>query len=44
MSNKEIEKMIDKLKKRMEKAATDLDFETAAGLRDEIFKLKEYMQ
>lgn len=44
MSNKEIEKMIDKLKKRMEKAATELDFETAAQLRDEIFKLKEYMQ
>ena len=44
MSKVEIEKLIEKLKKRMEKAATDLDFESAAELRDEIFKLKEYMQ
>lgn len=43
MSKVEIEKLIEKLKKRMEKAATDLDFESAAELRDEIFKLKEYM-
>ena len=44
MSNKELEDIIAKTKKRMEKAAMDLDFETAAELRDKIFELKEYMK
>ena len=41
MSRAEIEKLIVKIKKQMEKAAADLDFETAAGLRDQMFELKD---
>jgi len=44
MSNAELEKLIAKTKKKMEKAAMDLDFESAAELRDKLFELKEYMK
>ncbi len=42
MSKEEIEARIEKLKKKMKKAAAELDFETAAALRDEIIELKRF--
>jgi len=44
MSKKELEKLIAEVKRKMERAATDLDFETAAVLRDEMLRLKEMMR
>lgn len=44
MSKKEIERMIAKVKKSMEHAATQLDFETAAMLRDQMLELKEHLK
>ena len=41
MSVKEIEKLIKKITKEMQKAASELNFEAAAELRDEIIKLKQ---
>ncbi|MDE7432993.1 MAG: excinuclease ABC subunit UvrB, partial [Lachnospiraceae bacterium] len=40
MSVQEIEKLIKKLTKEMQKAAAELNFETAAELRDQMIKLK----
>ena len=40
MSCKEIEDVVKKLRRQMEKAAADLDFETAAELRDQMLELK----
>ncbi len=44
MSNKELEQMVVKINQDMKKAALDLDFERAAMLRDELFKLKKQRQ
>ena len=44
MSRQELEKLIVKIRKQMEKAAADLDFETAASLRDQMFELKERLK
>ncbi len=41
MSKKELEQVISKLAKKMHSAAAELDFETAARLRDEIISLKK---
>ena len=41
MSVKELEKVIAKIRRQMEKAASDLDFETAAELRDQMLELKK---
>lgn len=41
MSVQEIEKLIKKLTKEMQKAASELNFETAADLRDQMIKLKQ---
>ena len=41
MDEKEIKKLMDKLKKQMEKAAADLNFEQAAELRDKMLELKK---
>lgn len=41
MSKAEIEKMIGKTRKQMEKAAKDMDFMEAARLRDELFELEK---
>ncbi len=41
MSVKEIEKLIQKITKEMQKAASELNFEAAAELRDEMLKLKK---
>ena len=44
MSRGELEKLITKIRKQMEKAAADLDFETAAHLRDQMFELKSRLK
>ncbi len=44
MDPKELEKLIGEIQKKMKKAAAELDFETAAGLRDKMISLKKYLQ
>ena len=44
MDPKELEKLIGKIQKKMKKAAADLDFETAAVLRDQMVELKKHLQ
>ena len=44
MSVKEIKDLLDKLNKRMKRAAAELDFETAAELRDRQIELKKYLR
>ena len=44
MDSKEIKKLMDKLKKQMERAAADLNFELAAELRDRMMELKKLME
>ena len=41
MSDKELNDLIAKIEKNMKKAAMDLDFETAAELRDKMKELKQ---
>ena len=41
MDKKELEKLIDKVEKKMRRAAAELDFETAAELRDKLIELKQ---
>ena len=41
MDKKELEKLIAQVEKQMRKAAADLDFETAAVLRDQMVELKK---
>ena len=41
MDKKELEKLIASVEKQMRKAAADLDFETAAMLRDQMVELKK---
>ena len=41
MSPKELKKLIEQIQKKMKKAAADLDFETAAALRDQMIELKK---
>ena len=43
MSHKELEKLLKELSKQMHKAATELDFERAAELRDRIIEIKKSM-
>ena len=40
MSAKELRELITQTENAMKKAAANLDFETAARLRDELFELK----
>lgn len=44
MNRKELEKLIGEVKRKMERAAMDLDFETAAVLRDEMLHLKDMLR
>ena len=44
MSRKELEKAIAKVAKRMNQAALELDFETAAMLRDKMLEYKKHLQ
>ena len=43
MDPKEIRKLIDKLTKKMQKAAADFDFESAIEFRDKIADLRKYL-
>ncbi|MGN1188053.1 MAG: excinuclease ABC subunit UvrB, partial [Lachnospiraceae bacterium] len=43
MSRQELDKLLKELNKRMHKAAAELDFETAAELRDRIIEIKKSM-
>ncbi len=42
MDAQELAKLIETVQKRMKKAAAELDFETAAGLRDQMIELKKH--
>ena len=44
MSEKELEKLIKKIRKEMEKAAAELNFEAAAELRDKMLEIKKLMK
>ena len=44
MSEDELNKLITKVEKQMRKAAAELDFETAAQLRDKMVELKKYKE
>lgn len=44
MSREQIEKMIEENKRRMQKAAADLDFTDAAHYRDEMWALQQYLK
>lgn len=44
MSEKELEKLITKIRKEMEKAAAELNFEAAAELRDKMLEIKKLMK
>ncbi len=44
MSRKELEDLIKKLTKQMKQAAADLNFETAAELRDQLVELKKQLK
>lgn len=44
MSSKELEKLIKDLSRQMKKAAAELDFESAAELRDKLVELKKHLQ
>ena len=43
MDREELKKLIKKVEDKMRKAAAELDFETAAMLRDEMLSLKEML-
>lgn len=43
MNREELEKLIEKVEKRMRKAAAELDFENAAMLRDQMLDLKKHL-
>ncbi|MCR4990970.1 MAG: excinuclease ABC subunit UvrB [Lachnospiraceae bacterium] len=42
MNKDELKKLIDKVEKRMRKAAAELDFESAAELRDQLIELRNH--
>lgn len=44
MSDEELDKMIAKTEKEMRRAAADLNFESAAELRDQLLELKSYRE
>ena len=44
MDLKELEKLVAEVQKKMKKAAADLDFETAAELRDKMLELKKILK
>lgn len=43
MDKKELEKLIGEVQKKMQRAAADLDFESAAELRDKMIELKKHL-
>ena len=43
MDDDELKKLIDRVEKRMRKAAAELDFESAAELRDQLIELRKFL-
>jgi len=43
MSEKELKELIARVRRQMERAATNLDFESAAQLRDRMLELRKYL-
>ena len=44
MSEKQLEKLVGEVQKKMKKAAAELNFEAAAMLRDQMVELKKQLQ
>lgn len=44
MSKEELQKSIAKIMKKMNQAATELNFELAASLRDQMIEYKKHLQ
>jgi excinuclease ABC subunit B len=44
MSREQVEKSVQESKRKMQKAAADLDFDSAAKFRDEMWALEEYLK
>ena len=44
MDYKELKKLIEKVKKKMERAAAELDFETAIEMRDKLAELRKLQE
>ena len=44
MGREELEKLIAEIQKQMKKAASELNFEAAAELRDRMISLKKHLQ
>jgi excinuclease ABC subunit B len=44
MSRSQVEKAAEEAKRKMQKAAADLDFTAAAKFRDEMWALQEYLK
>jgi excinuclease ABC subunit B len=44
MSRPQVEKAAEEAKRKMQKAAADLDFTAAARFRDEMWALQEYLK
>ncbi len=44
MSREQIEKSVGESKRKMQKAASELDFDQAARYRDEMWALEEYLK
>ena len=44
MDKKELEKLVKDVKKKMERAAAELDFETAAEMRDKMISLRKMLE
>ena len=43
MSRKELEQLVEKMKRKMNTAAAELNFELAASLRDQMLEIKKYL-
>ena len=44
MSREQVEKAAEESKRKMQKAAADLDFSAAARFRDEMWALQQYLK
>ena len=44
MNEKELRALISRIKKQMERAAANLDFENAAMLRDKMLELRKHLE